>query len=1212
MKSRKIISDLVEKIKVTRRSFIKGALAIGAANTVYGCSKEGIEILGGGGSLPGDPIEEVDLSNPQIYTATCPHNCGTGTRCVSHLHVVNGKIVRVTSDESDVDFEGNKRDKNWLNDSRALNCAKGRSSKYKVHHPGRLKYPLKQTLERGNVAGFIRMNSEAMMKEVATKTRAVYKKYGRTAITRVTASSTGYSGKFSRDEDAVIALSGYVTGNRDNAGDYSYHQYHFGRVLTGHPGIGYAYDPQYNIGWHLPHVAGVVKNVVSFGSNATSTNNSVAWPYIRSMEKLKARGGKVYFIGPELTDTVVTCATDWVQLRNYTDAALIMAMFHEMIINTFKPDGTIMEKPWLDVAYLDTMVHGFFDSPEYWVHVGIEGTWNKDTYAWDGQVSSTGVISFVKPTANTAEYRKINAVPAGKSLSAYVMGNDDRLTKATYDITGATATYASKMYNSKQPKRNLQTCQYTAILGDESKYMYKKDLNSPKTPEWAEAICGTPAATITKLAKMYCDPAEHPIFTEWAGGVQKQDNGVVNIFSIGALLCVTKTFGLNGEGLFGPWAATIDKHGDNGEKTSYINTLRNPNAAANVINTDANQLYIPENRPAAFASLENVPTTSCKEWFNGMKFAYYDELKKELGSDLNKFIPEWDMADRFVNDNAGAKAGVKYSYADSPLVAAYPKTYTDTDSKDYYDYDGRGGNTNGVGVTPTYSGLRMIFNSGGNMPVNQHMNSNDLALMYKTLPVSGDPDNADRFCLVTFDPFLAPSARYSDYVFPATVVYEAGDWTEVGGEVLYRPAVVKAPGETKDGWRYAYEAYKAQADLGDLNDVTVADAHFKYVGTATTGKAYRSAEVLSLELVDKARASNSGTRFASMTREEVYASQYLPRKNVGTEENITATGDLNSAAHGKDLRVSLDTYLAKTPAERVAGPFVKLYPHDLTAAYASIESSHGGREADIAGGYEGRPEFTGKFHVYNETLVWDYTRRYSKWHGHLPVERRGQTNKDYEGDPIVYPIPMYFNFEDSFNESYGVFNGKPNNDVTKKKGLTLSTTHDRYRVHSSNAENPLLRELNHRTAGGKWLSGNDWKEYSVMPERHPEGGTAPISSRISTAIANANSKTASWHEIWISSEDSGSLGVVDGDLVEVSNPIGKIRCVARVTNRCVKGTANLHQGAWYDPSPVDGVDDGACANTLMSSKSSRIDNGNAQQSAYVYIKKTDAPTKQTK
>ena len=1197
MKSKKLISDLIEKVEVTRRSFIKGALAIGASSTVYGCSKEEIEVIGGGtgGSVPGDPILPVDLSNPKMYTTTCPHNCGTGVRCVSHLHVVNGKIVRVTSDEDDLDFEGNERDKNWLNDSRALNCAKGRSSKYKAHHPGRLKYPLKQTKQRGDVTGFIRMNSQAMMKEIAIKTRAVYAKYGRSSILQIYGSSSGGAGTFSRALDAVFALSSYVTGVKATTSDYSYHQFHFGRFLTGHPGIDYAYNKAFNIGMHLPHVAGVVKNVVSFGTNATSTNNSVAWPYIRAMELLRARGGKNYFIGPELTDTVVTCATDWVQLRNYTDSALIMAMFYEMIINTFNEDGTIMDNPWLDVAYLDTMVHGFFDSPEYWVHVGVKGSGSAAKPPIVTEIPSTGVISFDTPTSSIEQYRKINAVPAGKSLSAYVMGSDDRLTKATYDTTGATATYTSKMYNGKQPKRNLGTCSYTAVKGDQTKYMYKKDLKLAKTPEWAEKICGTPAATIRKLAKMYCDPAEHPIFTEWAGGVQKQDNGVVNIFSIGALLCVTKTFGLNGEGLFGPWASSIDKHGDIGASGSYLK------------NTGS----IPGGRPVAFKSIDNIPSVSCKEWFNGIKFAFYDELKEKLGGDLNKYIPEWDTNDRFVYDNCGTKAGVKFVYEGN--VRSYPKTYTDADGKDYYDYEGRGSNNTGGGaVTPIRSGVRMIFNAGGNIPINQHMNANDTALVYKTLSVSGDPANAETFCLVTFDPFLAPAARYSDYVFPATVLLEAGDWTKVGGETIYRPPVVKAPGETKDGWRYAYEAYKAQAELGGINGVSVTNAHLKYVGTENSTKMYQSAEVLSLKIVDAAR-EDQASRFYGMTREEVYAKQYLPRKNVGTVENITPAGDLNSKAHGKDLRINLDAYLALNTVERANTPFVKLYPATgYASANASIENQHGSYVVDIVDGYVGRPEFTGKFHVYNETMVWDYTRRYSKWHGWLPAERRGQTNKDYEGDPIVYPIPMYFNFEDSFNEAYGVFNGKTENDVRGNRGLTLSTTHDRYRVHSSNAENPLLRELNHRTAGGKWLSGNDWKEYAIVPDRHPEGGTAPISQMLSTSIANANATTASWHEIWINTEDAGVRGIADGDLVLVSNPIGKVRCVARVTNRCVRGTANLHQGAWYDPNPIDGVDDGGCANTLMSSKPSRIDHGNAQQSAYVYIEKTTAPAKQTK
>ena len=209
---------------------------------------------------------------------------------------------------------------------------------------------------------------------------------------------------------------------------------------------------------------------------------------------------------------------------------------------------------------------------------------------------------------------------------------------------------------------------------------------------------------------------------------------------------------------------------------------------------------------------------------------------------------------------------------------------------------------------------------------------------------------------------------------------------------------------------------------------------------------------------------------------------------------------------------------------------------------------------------------------------------------------------------------MYYDFRDGFNETYGVFPikdatgkvikaGKPENDLSKKKGLTLSTTHDRYRVHSTNAENPLLRELNHRTKGGGYGSGNDWKEYAVMPERHIEGASAPISPMISSAVYKKDMKTASWHEIWINDQDAAERGIAENDLIVVENPIGAVRVIARVTKRCMRGHINLHQGGWYDPNPIDGIDDGGCANTLMSSKPSRIDNGNAQQSAYVTVRK---------
>ncbi len=1258
MKSSKVITDLVKKVMVSRRSFIKGALAIGAANTVYGCSRgEGLEIIGGeGGSLPGNPIEEVDLSNPQIYTAACPHNCGVGTRCVSKIHVVNKRIVRIGTDDDKLDYDDTPRDKNWLNDSRALNCAKGKSLKYKAHHPGRLKYPLKQTKTRGDVTGFIRVSSQEALKHIATKSKAISDKYGAGAIYNTYATAIGYAGTYNNMGVVRDALTNVRAGARNyftanTHSDYSYHQYLYAYPLTGHPGVGYPYGIvapssaqvggqtqainvdfngnwqadytaslgadyhfNHNIGYQLPHVAGVVGNVVSFGTNATSTNNSLAWPYIRAMEKLKARDGKVYFIGPELTDTAVTCATEWIQLRNYTDAALIMAMFHEMIVNTFNENGTLKPKAerWLDVNYIDTMVYGFFDSPEY------------------NLAEATGIINVTTGDALTGE-RKINAVPAGKSLSAYVMGSDDRLTKADYETSGENATYTSKVFQSQQAKRNGATCSYTAIKGADTEYLYKSAFNTAKTPEWAEKICGTPASKIRELAALYCgrdvqgainEQNEKPIFTEWAGGVQKQNNGVVNMFAIASLLCVTKRFGRNGEGLFGLWGSTIRNRG--------VLPTGNDMFLTNTDKTDLNA-KAPVFGVAYASDLKKIPTLSIKDWFNGIKFAFADKLKemKDITGnaiDINAYIPDWDPTiDKYVHDDPGTKANVVFDYNGG--TDNYPALDGDT----YKVVE----DTGKVRV----AGTRLIINPGGNIAVNQHMNSNDNSAVLRALPLSDE--TAETFCLATFDPFLSPTAKYSDFVFPATMSLEAGDWTAVGGETIYHPPIVKAPGETKDAWRYTYEALKAQKEVGAITGIDNEIKKFE------NGGIYKSAEVDSLKVVDYA-IKNPNSRFFGKTREEVYADQYIPRKNADNED-ITLPTDETSKALGGKLREKLRDYLEdSTDQDRVDKPFIMFRlqsgsytvqdpdsttggtitiditeeVHGLTSVFATTRPASGNDVADIIGGHakatingkvrEARPRSTGRFQVYNDMMVWDFENRNSKWHGHLDAEKRGQKNKDTEGDPIVYSIPMYFNFEDSFNEAYGVFNGKTENNVIGKNGVTLSTTHDRYRVHSTHAENPLLRELTHRTEGGKWLSGNDWKEYAIMPDRHPEGGTAPIQPMLSSAVYNANKETASWHEIWISSEDSERLQVVDGDLVLVSNPIGEVRCVARVSDRCMKGTANLHQGSWYDPNPIDGVDDGGCANTLMASKPSRIDNGNAQQSAYVFIKTTTPPTKQTK
>ncbi|MDE7034440.1 MAG: molybdopterin-dependent oxidoreductase, partial [Mucispirillum sp.] len=529
----------LEESSVSRRSFLKGLAAMGALGAVAGCSKDnGGEIIYGGGGNLENVVSPEDLSNPKIYYTSCVHNCGTGVRCVSKLHVVNGRIVRVTSDDSDYAFDGSYRNKEQYNDARSLTCPKGRAIKYRAHHPAKLRYALKQTKQRGDLSGFIRIPVDQALKEIAEKYRATVSKYGPGAVHNIYGTSGGYSrqGTYASYGSTRSALT--PAGARGGYGDYSYYQYHFGSVIVGHPGSCGAYTESSNVAWQFPAIAGVVKNVVSWGANVLTTVNSAAWSYIRAFEKLKERGGRAWFIGPELTDTGVTCHTDWIQSRNYTDVALIMGMLYEMLVNTFNSNGEVQKSSKaLDVDYIDTMVHGFFASPEYWVN------------------TTTGEIVKDKPV-DTANYRHVEAVEAGKCLASYILGGDASLIgNPTYNANSTNYT-AKKYHEFVNDMPRVGAVSWTVTKGAKTEYQYKKDFNVAKTPEWAEKITGVPASKIRELANMYTDPEQHPIFNEWAGGTQKQLNGSIQLWAITALMAITKTFGLSGETFGGAWATT--------------------------------------------------------------------------------------------------------------------------------------------------------------------------------------------------------------------------------------------------------------------------------------------------------------------------------------------------------------------------------------------------------------------------------------------------------------------------------------------------------------------------------------------------------------------------------------------------------------------------------------------------------------------------------
>ena len=134
-------------------------------------AKTDLDVLGA------KPAETLDKSVKVVNTY---HEIHCHGQCMLKAHVKNGRLLALTSAGDVPRCEAAKTDES-IGKMQRRACMKGYAERKRLYAPDRLKYPLLQTIERGNLAGFKRISwDEAIDRacENIEKARARQKELG--------------------------------------------------------------------------------------------------------------------------------------------------------------------------------------------------------------------------------------------------------------------------------------------------------------------------------------------------------------------------------------------------------------------------------------------------------------------------------------------------------------------------------------------------------------------------------------------------------------------------------------------------------------------------------------------------------------------------------------------------------------------------------------------------------------------------------------------------------------------------------------------------------------------------------------------------------------------------------------------------------------------------------------------------------------------------
>jgi anaerobic dimethyl sulfoxide reductase subunit A len=259
-----------------------------------------------------------------VVTSTCGHNCGG--RCVVNAHVVDNKIVKITTDP-----------RKWTPEMPPLHaCVRGFGQVERMNHPDRVLHPLRRNGPRGS-GEFVRIGWDEALDEVARQLRRVRDTYGPAAI--LDCSRSGNTAML--HNRAVIQRLLYKFGGcTDLWSNLSAEAEVFAVRET------FGQKADYKSGGREPIDYVNSRLIIMWGwSPGDGTFGTSTLQYLKLA---KRQGVRIICVDPRRTKTSYELADEHIFIKPSTDAAALIAMAYVIVTEGLQ-----------DQAFLDRYVQGF-------------------------------------------------------------------------------------------------------------------------------------------------------------------------------------------------------------------------------------------------------------------------------------------------------------------------------------------------------------------------------------------------------------------------------------------------------------------------------------------------------------------------------------------------------------------------------------------------------------------------------------------------------------------------------------------------------------------------------------------------------------------------------------------------------------------------------------------------------------------------------------